>query len=488
MSGWKKDLLIILFLILVSAPLRFINLGYSDFQDDEKKALLKVKTFREIPDYVVKQRKGPMQMFVSYIPYMITGDFLNEYAERIPFAVANIASVITLYLLVKKITKNRYAGLFSALLFAFNGFIVGFSRIVQYQNLNLLFSLLALYFYYDVADVKKNALKSSLIGTFFFSLSVLSHWDAVHYLVPIIFFFILFLIRKDLLIKQKLIVLAANLLLGCALLLPFLVPYFEHNQDNENNLTYFGKRVGLSSYPLDMHRFIFELYNPFYTLPALTALLALGLIFIKKTYLFIIWFLVNFLTIRYFMISPGTHIYNYVLPAIVLGGSGLGFLVALFPKYIRYPLAFVAVLASGVFFYQSFILFVDHSEGEYPWDSKVVFGKETVPYRRKEVLTFGFPHFRNWRGISDFVYSQNDDCLYISNEGIEISGIYMKNKYGEYRDCYYIVAVKRPFISTRDNRTFAAAVGKIPIYRYERDGENYVNVYKIVKPSSKDED
>jgi len=144
----KTDILIIILLTALSAPLRFINLGYSEFQDDEKKAYIRLAKDQTVTDFLLQQRKGPMQFLATYIPYSITGDYRNELAGRLPFTLINTASVIVLYLLLKKLTKSRMASVFGAVLYMTNGFIVGFSRIAQYQNLNLFFSLFLHHMFY----------------------------------------------------------------------------------------------------------------------------------------------------------------------------------------------------------------------------------------------------------------------------------------------------------------------------------------------------
>ena len=137
--------LIILF--LATFILRFINLGYSEFQDDEKKTRIVLNQQTNLIDFFLSQRKGPMQFLVAYVPltYFQSNGYVNEFAVRLPFTVANFVTVFVLYALILKLTKSHLASFFVAFLFLVNGFVVGFSRIAQYQNLNLLFSITSLY-------------------------------------------------------------------------------------------------------------------------------------------------------------------------------------------------------------------------------------------------------------------------------------------------------------------------------------------------------
>ncbi len=466
--------LVIFLLISATVPLRFINLGYSEFQDDEKKAFMRVLPDENVFEFFIRQRKGPMQFLVTQVPYLITHDYRNEFAERFPFAVLNTASVILLYLLLLKITKNKLASFFGALIYSTNGFIVGFSRIAQYQNLNLFFSFLALYFYYDLTTYDRHLIRKSLIATFAFSLSLLSHWDAIFYLVPIVYFFILFLRRKDLDKKYKNRIILWNFSLGSLLILPFLIPYFMHHSNDGESARYFVKRFGFNKTNIIRHKFIFELYNPFITLYLYGVFLVLSLFFIKKHFAYFLWFGINFGAILFFMAKPGTHIYNYIIPLVFIFSLLAGSVLNKFSMHTQYIFGILTLSIFALLFYQSYVVFVDHTR-VYPWDSKIIFGRATTPYVDKEVLTFGFPHFRDWKNINSFLLNYNKDCGYITNEGKEISQIYLDLTYGDTTGCHYIINVKRPFISTRDGVVFPSAKKKI--YQYEVRGEWLTRVY-----------
>src|SRR4030065_1607361 len=118
----KIDFWVILILLVVSIPLRFVNLGYSEFQDDEKKATVRLLPNQSLGDFFLSQRKGPAQFLVTSATIFITGDKLNEFAVRFPFTLLNLASVIVFYLLIKKLINNTFTALFSALLYSVNGF------------------------------------------------------------------------------------------------------------------------------------------------------------------------------------------------------------------------------------------------------------------------------------------------------------------------------------------------------------------------------
>ena len=195
----KKELIYVVILLTLTLPLRFINLGYSDYIGDEHKAFIDLGDDQDVTNFFLTRRKGPMQFLVSAISVVAAGGYRNELAIRIPFAIFSVMSVLMFYAFVKKLTKSKETAFVATLLLTLNGFIVGFGRIAQYQNLNLFFSFAALYFYLDLFKKDANYLKSTLFGTLLFVISLFSHWDAVFILTPMITIFGIFLLSKEVL-------------------------------------------------------------------------------------------------------------------------------------------------------------------------------------------------------------------------------------------------------------------------------------------------
>lgn len=470
-------------ILLLTITLRYVNLGYSEFQDDEKKAFIRLANDETTINFFLTQRKGPMQYFVTSISQLVIQDTKNEFWVRFPFTTMNLMSAFVLYLLLSKITKNKHATLFATLFYVINGFIVGFSRIAQYQNLNLLFSLLAIYFYYHLIEKDTKLFRYSLLGTLSFCVSLLSHWDAI-YIIPIVtYVFIKFLKRLDLSGHYKKRILLYNFLLGCIVLLPVLIPYFHTYTNNISNQEYFDKRLGFNSYPIQRHLYIFELYNPFLAFPVYLFILLLSLVFIKKTYPYLIWFIFSFASIAFFMEKPGTHIYNYLLPIIFLSAIVIHQTYLDLKKNarnIKYTLFGVLVIIISFLYIQSYIIFVDNSL-EYPWEEKKILFFQTTKYVDKEILTFGFPHYRSWKEVAKIIDHDPNNCSYITNEGKEISQVYVLTKYGLINDgrCYYIADVTKPFISTRDKIVFPKVNDNRLVYKYQKDGRTLLKLYKI---------
>lgn len=499
------EALAILFILLLASILRFKNLEYSDYIGDEHKAFLIPGQNQTTWDFLLKQRKGPMQFVVSYIPRLIVGNFNNELAERIPFSIISVLSVPVFYLLVKKLTKNKNVSLFSTSLFMVNGFIVGFGRIAQYQNLNIIFSLLALYFYSDLIFEKKHLIRSTLIGTIFWSLSVFSHWDAVFIAPVVLWFFISFFREKDFTIGYKIRVVLYNLILGCLILLPFIIPYVKFHTINTESTDYFERRIAIGKSNRKIYKMFIDLYNPFITFWLLVVLSILGLLKIKKTKMFLFWFAVCYIVFEIFWRKPGTHIYNFLIPIFILSGFGFDLLLEKSKKFKVVPIV-LGGLISAFLYYQSYLLFVDHAK-EYPWEREIFFSLKSVckkfpkmckwdniedgylktqkyyhEYEGQKLPLFGFPHSRNWDLINSYINELNAGSKralgYSTNEDQVISIWYMNASYKSKGE-FYFVGIKRPSNFVGDLNPPHGSEREIIKEFYRDSGDSYAKIFKV---------
>lgn len=477
------DSLIVILLLLVTISLRFPNLGYSDYIGDEHKAFFNPKKPTSTIDFFLNQRKGPMQFVVSFIPYTLVGNFRNELAERLPFTIFNTAAIIMFYFVVARITKDKLAGLLAALVLAVNGFVSGFGRIAQYQNLNMFFSFSALYFYLELLEPikdKKRIIIKTCTGSLLYALSFLSHWDAIFVGVPISLIFIRFLLNKDFDTKFKVSLLIKNVLIFSLLTLPFFIPYFTILSGHTNNQGYFARRISLGHAPVD-YRFLIELYNPFFTFWYYIFAGIVGAIFIKKSYVFVAWFAVVFTIFLIFMRTPDTHTYNFLIPVCALCGIAMAQIINLTPKWFKVIPAALAVGIVGILYYQTYMIFVDHKV-EYPWQQETLFGKKTRAYSRADGLPmFGFPLSRHWNEINNYINQQNltnrEFFGYVSNEEKTISEFYMDTK-NRVDGGFYAVGIKRP-LSFVNDWGFPQFGGKKKVYEIKKDDETVVRIYRI---------
>jgi hypothetical protein len=130
-------------LVLVAGSLRLVDLGYSEFQGDEASILHRASAIvQDVNEAVLAHRKGPGEILVAAYFGQLVGR-VTEADARFPFAIASVMSVLAIYA-VGRAMFSPSAGLAAGLLWAINGYSVGFGRIVQYHSITVLVSLAAL--------------------------------------------------------------------------------------------------------------------------------------------------------------------------------------------------------------------------------------------------------------------------------------------------------------------------------------------------------
>ena len=482
MNRMKIKVIFWLVLLAVTLVLRLPNLGYADYIGDEHKAFILLSEGESLKDFFLSQRKGPLQFVVSYIPYVLTGDYKNELAQRLPFTLFGIASVFVFYELVKRLTKNVSVAFAAAFLFSVSGFVVGFARIAQYQNLNLFFSFASLYFYLGILGDDKHKLRNSLFGTLMFCLSLFAHWDAVFVLPPITVIFAKYLLDKRFPAREKIKLLALNFVLGCLVLLPFLLPYISYQLNHVANMEYFSRRVQVGDYAAQRYKGLIDLYNPFVTFWFYVVCGLFGALFIKRSWVCVLWFLLNLGVFELAIRKPGTHVYNFIIPLLIVCAIGIVGSLEKLPRALKVVGALVLSVLFLFFVYQSFVIFADHKV-EYPWEREKMFGRLTPVYSMSDKLPlFGFPHKRFWKNINSYITSQNNRYGYMTNEDKTVSEFYMDTKYAPERG-YYIVGINRPQSFVEDWRMEQYGGELVhTITRQTKYGpEAVVKIYKVDK-------
>src|SRR4030042_5392019 len=99
MEFTRKYKVFILIMILASI-LRLVNLGYSDYQGDEIKAFFRPNDDQSEVDFLLNQRKGPIQFIITGFIGYFDNNFSNRFIARLPFALAGIFSIYFFYKLV----------------------------------------------------------------------------------------------------------------------------------------------------------------------------------------------------------------------------------------------------------------------------------------------------------------------------------------------------------------------------------------------------
>ncbi len=186
----------LLIVLLLAAIFRLVSLGYSEFQGDEALAMITAAEALEgHQDALYLRGKGPGEVLLPMALWRLTGT-INEAVARLPFAIAGLLMVLTVYLLGRRLFHSRtglskglgkerrhlgeQAGLIAAGILALNGFLVGFSRIVQYQSLVVWMSGLAFLCAWEWrASEDRQAPRWAGLAGAFLATGLLAHYDAI---------------------------------------------------------------------------------------------------------------------------------------------------------------------------------------------------------------------------------------------------------------------------------------------------------------------
>ncbi|MGQ9502466.1 MAG: ArnT family glycosyltransferase [Anaerolineae bacterium] len=222
---------------VVAAAVRFIQLGYAEFHEDEVEVLnLAVRAGKGEGYAVFLHRKGPLQMLAPLAFWLLTGH-INEGLARLPFATASLLGVLTVAYLAFKVGNSK-SGLIAGLLVAVNGYLVAFGRMVQYQSLVFwLVSLVVLCLW----EVRRSGERTLLVpAALCMGTSLLAHFDAAVYL-PVIGYLVWQIEKRWPAVRYRLWI-SALIIAGA--LLSFYVPYALDAQFPHTFNYLFENRVG----------------------------------------------------------------------------------------------------------------------------------------------------------------------------------------------------------------------------------------------------
>jgi hypothetical protein len=181
-AGGRRLWLAVLAVVLVGAALRFTDLGYSEFHTDEARILVLMAQAGEgYPNALMANYKGPAQVVIPGAAWLLAGR-IDEATARLPFAVANLAGLLATLVLGWRLFGG-VAGVGAALLMAVNGYMIAFSRFLQYQSIVFLESVLVILLLWLVVQGARRGDMTGLrrrltLGSFLFATSLLAHYDA----------------------------------------------------------------------------------------------------------------------------------------------------------------------------------------------------------------------------------------------------------------------------------------------------------------------
>ena len=510
-------------LMAVSFCLRIISLGYSDYQGDEIKALFILGEDQSISEFLLDQRKGPIQFLITFVLKLVDPAYSNEFLIRLPFAIAGILAVYFFYKFLSLIFDKKIA-FYASLFMSLNGFFIAFSRIVQYQSFVIMFMCMALYFGYKAAIAKNTdggSIKYIYISLIAWALSILSHYDGI-FIAPMMFYIIFVWFKNPNIEKSaklKHFILSGTI--ATALLATFYLP-FAYSITESTQQYWQGRLSGDVSAKISSSKYLFSVYHPIYVVHLYTILFVFGTFlfvssFIRnrfkkyvqkvnqekifspyisglflhfntksKLWAVIAWFIVPLIFWEKIVYIPGTHIYTYLQPMFVILAFGVLLCEKLIELFIRIEYRKVLNLSwiivfFGFLFIQSYFVYVENIV-EYPWEEeKFLLWTFPKPSPNYHLSMFGFPYNRNWEGIRDYVKTKPEITAYSTNERQTISRYYVPLDKDTDKAGFYIYAVNpQSFDNDILNKKALYWSQQLePVYTYSRNGETLVRIYEM---------
>jgi 4-amino-4-deoxy-L-arabinose transferase-like glycosyltransferase len=269
----------LILLLVLAAALRLPALGGAELHDDEASVLLTAsRIYYGQDDVLLLQLKGPVQALLPTGPLVLTG-LLNEWMARLPFAIAGLGIVLGSYVLARRcFNDDASAGLFAAAALTLDGFMIAFSRIVQYQSIVMLMTIGAIWCMLRFAEGGERPQRYLLAASLWISIALLSHYDGIYGLPALAILLIVGAQRRNWRLRQWLHGLAVPLVLGGGLLASFYLPFVLHPHFAKT-LAHISERSGQSASGPTLYNNLgstFELAafysTPFYLLLLIVAL------------------------------------------------------------------------------------------------------------------------------------------------------------------------------------------------------------------------
>lgn len=464
----KWELFFLVILGVISFFLRFTDLGFHHYYGDEIKTLFLRKDESAI-DFLMDQRKGPIQFLIVWFVEKISGTF-EESLIRLPFAIFGFLLVFVFYYFLRfTLGYNSFISLFAAFLVSLNGIYIAFSRTAQYQMVYMVFGFLMLIFFHKFLEtkIKRDKIIYFFLAFLFLTLGLLTHYDVLFFLLP------LFLIFKE--YKKSIILVIVSFISS----LIFYGPQVYYGFFSENTTNYLIKRVTGEKYLPTYTPYTLGLYNPlflYFVVLIVFSLYGYWKSGSKERSVYFNWFFWPFLLLDFFVLVPGTHVHNYLLPLFILAGLGFDYL----RKDIKQSwllFSFVILLFVSIFMIQSQVFLPKFNTG-YPFTNSTIFGFQMNALNKNySTPIYGFVYNRSWYEISEYMNAQKRVQNFATNENKVVSEYFL---FGYFFTDWDPKKPAEYYIEVNNSQEVDKFV-PVDITRYEliKTGNDY-KIYKII--------
>ena len=274
----------LLLLLLVGGFFRLANLGYAEYHGDEARAVLRAAAvIQGYDDVLFLHKKGPAEILLPAAIDAMAGR-LTEAAARLPFALANLTALFGVFLLGWRM-RGWGAGWSAAMLLALDGYAIAFARIVQYQSIVILTSVLVILILLRLVQRPQALTRYLTLAAFLMATGLLSHYEGGLVAIPATFLGGLLLWRERARWRVVAKALAISAVTGAGVLALFYVPFVLNSQFGATYTYLMDRRIGSDSLIANNLADFFirtTLYSTSYYTLLLIALAATALILIYR--------------------------------------------------------------------------------------------------------------------------------------------------------------------------------------------------------------
>ncbi len=429
-SAWNLALVLV---CVVAALFRFPMLGYSEFQGDE--ALIMGRAAQILAgerDQIFLHQKGPVEILMPVALWSLT-ETASEGLVRVPFALVGVLAVVAVACLGARWFDPR-AGVLAGLLVAGNGFLLAFSRIVQYQNVVVAMgalSLLAMTHY-----AKKGRLRDIVLAAGFMAYGLLAHYDAILFAPAALWLLVQGLINQHMSVprKKRVYEIAMAALLGLLILSAFYLP-FVLNPNFAQTFSYLAEdRLGSGGLLHNNLAKVWKMstfYNALYYVLALLLLVFVGAVGWVRSARAWLYFGVPFVFYLFLVFDPRTHVYTFYPGAAVLAAA---FLTKVWDWLqdvsLRWRRLWMGVAVGWYILSAGYLalVFINHTpeyKREWPQSQHPLY---PTTYKALPLFGFfGFPYRAGWKAVQGLYAQGVITGTYASNEEPEVTTWYVRD-------------------------------------------------------------
>lgn len=497
----------LLLVLAVGMALRVPELGYSEFQGDEARVLLRASEVIEgYENALFAHQKMPGEILLMTATYAVTRQ-MDEAAARLPFTAAGLAALVAIFLLGSRLFGPSTA-VSAALLAALTGYFVAFARIVQYQSLVFLAVVLTILVLWRMLEQRIALWRYLAVAALLMAAGVLGHYEAAG-IGAAVLYLLWRLWRSGTRPATLLCALPLPLLLFLGPVLLFAVPFARDPTFATAYAYAVGYRVDAGGFPYNNLADFFaraSLYGTAYFLFLLATLTAAALVTLyartlarpwawfavaaasagilalslrpgwltigssDPTWSFFVllllapwllprvapaerllwwWFGTLFVFSIFVVQRPNSHVYTFFIPWVLLGGMVAARAVAAARQRIGAAqgwasAALAAAALIGLFGFYLYRLFV-YSEIEIlrTWPENRPAGYWMPFDSPPEVAIFGFPHSSGWKVVGLSYANNRWAGNFLTNEKPEVVDWYTRGASTCPRGNQYYVVASR---------------------------------------------